>query len=101
MSWNHRVVRFKAQDVVDGEVVDEDLAVCEVYYDDDGKPAHFDPTPFVRGDTIDNIKHVLALMAECLERPVIDQDEFDEKNPEGSLDVPGLVRLGDDEPAPA
>lgn len=78
MSWNHRLVQVK-DDTIMGDgmpALEPELMLCEVYYDKNGKPDGFDPTPFIRGSTPAQIREVLKCMEECLDKPVIDMDEL-------------------------
>ena len=78
MSWNHRLVRISDDRILgDGKpVLAPELLVCEVYYNKEGKPDGFDPTPFLRGETIEDIEEVLDQIRECFKKPIIDENEF-------------------------
>ena len=67
--WSYRLVRFVD---VDGPI----LKLCECYFREDGTPANFDTTPFLMGNTPDDIGCWLREMAKCLDLPAIDATEF-------------------------
>ena len=80
MSWNYRVVRFPASSPDD----DPELKICEVYYTDASSadayservPHSFDPTPFLNGDSIEELGAVLDRMKGALTEPILDLSVF-------------------------
>jgi hypothetical protein len=64
MPWNHRVVRME----------DGSLQICEVYYDP--SPRGYDPTPFLKGETIDELTTVLEQMKRSLAKPVLNVEDL-------------------------
>lgn len=69
MTWNHRVVRFRA-----GQE-DEYLEICEVFYDADDpkKPYAHTQGVAVHGQSIDELRVDLDRMQRCLDLPILDQ----------------------------
>lgn len=62
--WNHRVVRRKGM-----------LNVCEVFYNDDGKPAaHTMEAVGATAETLDELKEYIGWMMKALEHPILDSD---------------------------
>ena len=63
--WNYRVVKFKEE-----ETEEEFLEIREVYYDTIGKPlGHCSAT--AGGNSLQEIKNALSLMALALDKPII------------------------------
>lgn len=72
MSWNYRVIRFC--DLTTGDCT---YAVHEVYYDKCGKPTSCTEAsiaPF--GETPEELKRCLELMAFAFKKPVLDFEDF-------------------------
>lgn len=63
MSWNYRVMKYKAGGV----------GVHEVYYDEDGTPHLWSGEPAsVHGGSVDDLRFMLEKMLEGLSKPVLD-----------------------------
>lgn len=72
MTWNHRVVRSVS--AVDGTVA---YTIREVFYEDDGKVSGWTADAIEpHGETLDELRQNIARMAECTDRPVLDEDEL-------------------------
>ncbi len=74
MSWNHRIIRFPAPP--GGEPT---LQICEVYYDDeyDGEPPRsVDPTPFLNGESITELKELIQRLELALTKPILNLRDF-------------------------
>jgi hypothetical protein len=72
MTWNYRVIRTR--DLATGEL---SYAIHEVYYDKHGKPTSCTEAsiaPF--GETPEELKRCLELMAFALKKPVLDFEDF-------------------------
>jgi hypothetical protein len=68
--WNYRVVKS----IVDDE---PSYAIHEVYYTEGDVPKTISHNPmFPFGDTIDDLKLDLQKMIECLEKPVLNIEDF-------------------------
>ena len=70
MSWNYRVVRFKAEDET-GEYYE----IKEVFYDTGGKPVWYSDAT-LGADTYDGLFKVAGMMQSAHAKPVINEDEF-------------------------
>ena len=58
------------------------LGVHGVYYDEHGNIQGMDQDPNApRAETSDELKTMLELMLEALEKPILDYDEVDKKEP--------------------
>lgn len=69
--WNHRLV-----EVDDGDG-DKLLLVCEVYYNDDGKPwSRTENASGATGANVDEVRLQLERMLKCLDRPILTDDDF-------------------------
>ena len=69
--WDYRVVR-KEYDCESGER----YSVQEIYYDDDGKPMAQTIDLQVEGDTIIEMRTRLEKMINCLDQPVLDEEDI-------------------------
>lgn len=73
MSWNYRVMKRKHVDC-------EELAIHEVYYDDDGNVTSWTDnkialSTFIEGDGADTtLKEVFDMMGVALTKPVLDYE---------------------------
>lgn len=66
MSWNYRIVR-----------TNEGLQIFDVYYDEEGKPTATSALPStVYGETVEELNDRLALVAEALNRPIVEESEI-------------------------
>lgn len=64
MYWNCRVVKFE----------DDWFEICEVYYDDNGKPImQTEKGVSVCGENIEQLRVTLERMLECLDKPILDE----------------------------
>ena len=72
MSWNYRVVRFKAEGETDTY---EYYEIKEVFYDTSGKPVGYSDA-VCGADTYDGLFKVMGLMQSAHAKPVINEDEF-------------------------
>ena len=73
MTWNYRVLR----QVYDGE---DFYAIHEVYYDDDGNPQYCTLNSVgAAGDTMDELKQDLLHYVEAVYKPVLDYNDFLER----------------------
>lgn len=71
MTWNHRVVRA----VQNGE---EGYSIREVFYNDDGSISMWTKDPIdPYGETLDGLRLTLERMLECLDKPVLDEQELE------------------------
>ena len=70
MHWNHRVVR--SWDEAFGT---ETFEICEVYYDNDGNVIGHTEAISLVGNTMQELAEQLALMIECIDKPVIESLE--------------------------
>ena len=70
MSWNYRVVKFKAEDDTE-----EYYEIKEVFYDTTGKPVGYSDAN-CGADTYDGLFKVMGMMQSAHARPVIDEAEF-------------------------
>jgi hypothetical protein len=69
MTWNYRIMNKNGL-----------LGVHGVYYDGDGNIQGMDQDPNApQAETIDELRTVLELMLEALEKPILDYDEVDKK----------------------
>lgn len=66
MKWNYRVMKTVEQ----GEDV---LSIVEVYYEDGEKKGYTDP---VHVSTNDDLKLMLELMQQALDKPVLTPEDF-------------------------
>jgi hypothetical protein len=82
--WNHRVVREWIE--VEKAGKEPQLRICEVHYNDDGKPYAYDRTPFLIGDTLAELKRTVRWMTECLGKPILNESEFHKEADRGSAD---------------
>ena len=72
MSWNYRVVQSAVG-----------LRIFDVYYTDDGRPIAVNATPsYVYGSTVDDLRAQLALMAEALQQPILNEAEIGRQSSE-------------------
>ena len=69
--WEYRLVRKES---IDGS--DEWYSVQEVYFDDNGQPLAQTVDLQIEGDTISEIKKRLTGMINCLEEPVLDEQDI-------------------------
>ena len=69
MNWNYRLVKKD----VDGAVA---YAICEVYYDDDGKPSVCSAPVAPFGSTVEEIRIDLERMAVALSMTTLDESHF-------------------------
>ena len=68
--WNYRIIKSK-----DEETKEEWFEIKEVYYDQLGKPmGHCTAT--VGSDKLEEIKEVLSMMAQSLDKAVIKDGDF-------------------------
>jgi hypothetical protein len=74
MSWNYRVLKQKSiYGNSDGSFTEEEtFAIYEVYYDDDGKVNGYGKEATVYGESVSEVRQVLEMMKEALDKPVID-----------------------------
>ena len=70
-NWEYRVVR-KEYDCESGEW----YSVQEVYFDDDGQPSAQTIDLQIEGDTISEIRKRLNRMINCLDNPVLDEEDI-------------------------
>jgi hypothetical protein len=73
-TWNHRLVEMK-----DGD--DTILGICEVFYDNDGKPLMRNEGARVFGENTEELRRVLDRMAGALEKPVLKDSDFAVQEP--------------------
>ncbi len=74
MTWNHRVIRRTHP-----QWKRPYFAVHEVFYDEDDVPYLVTQEPVdVGGESLDEVRQSLEMMAAALEKPVIDMSYFDE-----------------------
>ena len=72
MSWNHRLLAHK-----DGDEMY--FQIHEVYYDKEGKPDGYTANGVsVGAESLDGINWVLDKMKECLEKPILSVENFQE-----------------------
>jgi len=72
MTWNHRVVRTQDGNDPDNPVL---LRLVEVYYGGAGELLGYSE-PFMCGDDIGELRHLVARLTEALEQPIIDESSF-------------------------
>lgn len=70
MSWNYRVVRFKAE----GET-EEYYEIKEVFYDTSGKPVGYSDAT-CGADTYDGLFKVMGMMQSAHAKPTLNEEEF-------------------------
>jgi hypothetical protein len=69
MTWNHRIVRFKQ-----AEGFDDYLAICECYYDDNGKlEGHTMDAVTVGSETVEGLRWTLENMLACLDKEIVEE----------------------------
>jgi hypothetical protein len=68
--WNYRIV-----ETFDEELGEKWCEVCEVYYDQLGKPMGYCKST-VGGDNPKDIKEVLEMMSSALDKPVMKKSHF-------------------------
>ena len=81
MSWNYRVVRKR---VYMGKTMNSEVrfAIHETYYDSD-KPVSITTDPMEPyGETLEELKNDLAYMVAALEKPVLNWEDFKNKEVE-------------------
>ena len=67
MSWNYRVIKTTEGDCAY-------YAIHEVYYDDDGQPDGSTVEPvFVSGESVEDIRQMLAQMLRDVDRPALEE----------------------------
>lgn len=74
-SWNYRIVKYAA-----AGVYDECYGIVECYYNDAGEVVHYDESPRVVAETIEELLEVLDVMKQATTKPtLVDGDvEFGE-----------------------
>lgn len=72
MSWNYRVVRFKAEGQTDTY---EHYEIKEVFYDTAGNPVGYSDA-VCGADTYDGLFKVMGMMQSAHAKPTINEDEF-------------------------
>ena len=71
MKWNHRIVRFKDDDVEGGYRYE----FAEVFYKEDGSLMGY-ADPFLWSETLDGLQELTDRLTEATTKPVIDREEF-------------------------
>ncbi len=66
--WNHRVVDLSSPQ-------EPCVALREVYYDEEGKPAAHGE-PFVSGDNLEELSAVVHRLTEALGQPILKPEDF-------------------------
>jgi hypothetical protein len=82
VSWNYRIVRHKTE-----PSGDEFFEVCEVYYDDAGKPFGYVDAN-ICGETLDILRADLARIAKDIEAPVLDAADITAPAPFDTHGIP-------------
>jgi|14BtaG_2_1085337.scaffolds.fasta_scaffold32907_2 hypothetical protein len=68
MTWNHRVISREGQD---------ELAIHEVYYDEDGEPNMVtNDAVGIYGETVEELRETLERMLKSLEAPKLAFESF-------------------------
>jgi len=74
--WSHRVVRQKHKSFVPGVEPEITYSIHEAFYDDgDTEPSVTLQPSYPQGETLDDLRQVLTMMLEALDKPVIEYDE--------------------------
>lgn len=64
-TWNYRILAF-------GYPEDITFSICEVYYDNNGKPDGYAPDSYTKGfESVDDIKKEILYYQEALEKPIL------------------------------
>ena len=71
MKWNHRLMNCPSEN--GGE---DYFTFKEVYYDDQDRPESYSD-PFMGGDDIDEVRRLVARLADCIDSPVLHEKEFE------------------------
>lgn len=71
-TWNHRLIDMTAEN--NGEPW---LAICEVFYGDDGKPQGYTGPVNVSGENIEEIRQTLERMRKAVENPTLKPEDFE------------------------
>jgi len=71
MSWNYRVVRFKAEE----QETEEYYEIKEVFYDSLGKPVGYCDANCA-ADTYEGLFKCMSMMQSAHAKPVLNEDEF-------------------------
>ena len=67
MPWNHRVIKLN--------ISDNYYKISEVFYNKDGSIFSYTNTG-VGGESIDDIRETLEWMLECLDKPILIEEEI-------------------------
>ena len=67
MPWNHRVIKLN--------ISDDYYKISEVFYNQDGSIFGYINTG-VSGESIDDIRETLEWMLECLDKPILIEEEI-------------------------
>ena len=69
--WNHRVIELTSEE----DWGDRWLEICEVYYQDDGSLLGYCKVT-AGEESLEDLKEMLQRMSECLNKPILQQQDF-------------------------
>lgn len=70
MKWNYRMVEFRDPTDPDNLITE----ICEVYYDDNGKPTGYAKASIMAEGSTVELKREVERITQAFKRPIIDGD---------------------------
>ena len=71
VTWNYRVINVPSRN--GGE---DFIQVCEVYYNEDGRPIGYTYVEQIGGETVQSAKNNWEQIAEAFQHPVLHESQF-------------------------
>ena len=72
--WSYRVLKHQYEGKEEEPWIEE-YGIVEAYYDEDGDPVGY-CDPHVLGDSIEELRCVLGMMRDALDKPVLETGDF-------------------------
>ena len=73
--WSYRVLKQQFEGKGEEPWVEVEYGIVEVYFDEDGAPVGY-CDPHVLGDSVDELRSVLGMMLDALDRPILETSDF-------------------------
>ena len=85
--WSYRVLKQQYEGKGGESSALVEYGIVEVYFEKDGEPVGY-CDPHVLGDTVDELRRVLAMMRDAIDKPVLETSDFKRKQEPAGLGGP-------------
>ena len=73
--WSYRVLKQQYEGKEGESWVEVEYGIVEAYFDEDGKPVGY-CDPHVLGDSVEELRSVLGMMHDALDKPIMETGDF-------------------------